>query len=279
MIPHPTADDQKKCIICRKAVALYMPVPSERITGKMYDLEYNATGISFIEGVAACGCPEPRYGAYLDCYNCCIKKVTRKKTGAECSSCGEPLGDCEALIGTTKEWLILHPNCNKCRNKNQRDYRHENSYSFNQKEKEKNSAKRAEEKSKAVFTLTAITSPGKNNVVCRRGSNFLNHSGNNKFLMHFAARKKMYLAASKDEKKKVVMNVLCEWRAMDPPGRFLERITAGGDGVKSYKTKGVMHPRVQLPVCHLDSTGTAWSWYNIGDKIAYGKIRDYLVRG
>ncbi len=39
VIPHPTANDQLKCIACKTTVAQYMAMPKNLIEGKRYDLD------------------------------------------------------------------------------------------------------------------------------------------------------------------------------------------------------------------------------------------------
>ena len=39
VIPHPTANDQPKCIACKTTVTQYMAMPKNLIEGKRYDLD------------------------------------------------------------------------------------------------------------------------------------------------------------------------------------------------------------------------------------------------
>jgi hypothetical protein len=129
VIPHPTADDQPKCVACKTAVALHMVMPTNHVEGKKYILDYCNTcmlvaeenGVVFIDNPAICGCPVTRYGTKLDCKSCYTKKKAKDRTGALCNKglgvgCGVDLGIGEHLLGTTKEWMILGCYlCNKCK--------------------------------------------------------------------------------------------------------------------------------------------------------------------
>jgi len=39
-IPHPTADDQPKCVVCKTAVSLHMVMPKNLVYGKRYELDF-----------------------------------------------------------------------------------------------------------------------------------------------------------------------------------------------------------------------------------------------
>ena len=82
VIPHPTADDQPKCVACKTAVALHMVMPTNLVEGKRYELAYcntcmlvaEADSMVFIDNPAICGCPATRYWNCLDCKSCYTKK-------------------------------------------------------------------------------------------------------------------------------------------------------------------------------------------------------------
>ena len=40
VIPHPTVDDNPKCVACKTAVALHMEMPTNLIKDKRYELDY-----------------------------------------------------------------------------------------------------------------------------------------------------------------------------------------------------------------------------------------------
>ena len=101
VIPHPTADDQPKCIACKSAVALHMAIPTNLVEGKRYNLDYcnpcmlvaEEDGVIFIDNPASCGCPETRFKNCLDCKSCFTKKIAKDRTGAMCNKgCGVDLG-------------------------------------------------------------------------------------------------------------------------------------------------------------------------------------------
>ena len=74
VIPHPTEDDQPKCIACKTTVALHMVMPTNLIEGKRYELDYCNTcmlvaevkGVIFIDNPASCGCLSVRCKNVLD---------------------------------------------------------------------------------------------------------------------------------------------------------------------------------------------------------------------
>jgi len=78
VIPHPSADDQPKCIACKTTVSLHMVMPKNLAEGKRYELDYcnacmhvaEAEGEIFIDNPARCGCPAVRYATELDCESC-----------------------------------------------------------------------------------------------------------------------------------------------------------------------------------------------------------------
>jgi hypothetical protein len=115
VIPHPTADDHPKCIVCKTAVAQHMLVPNKIVMDKRYEMDFcnacmlvaEAKGKIFLDHPASCGCPADRYSHYLDCKSCYIKRRVKYRTGAVCNHCGDDLGIGTHLLGTTEEWMIL----------------------------------------------------------------------------------------------------------------------------------------------------------------------------
>ena len=73
----------------------------------------------------------------------------------------------------------------------------------------------------ADYSTSSIVRPSGNDILCGRGGGTNAHPGNIKFRKLVAAHKLRYLAASKSDKPGVARDVVREWRAMDPPGRFL----------------------------------------------------------
>ena len=125
VIPHPTADDQPKCVACKTAVALHMLMPTNLVEGKRYELDYCNTcilvaevkGVICIDNPASCGCPAEQFQGLLDCKSCYSKKRVIDRTGATCSKCGVDLGIGRHLLGTTKEWMILSYSSSICAKK------------------------------------------------------------------------------------------------------------------------------------------------------------------
>lgn len=101
-----------------------------------------------------------------------------------------------------------------------------------------------------------VTNPGPNDNLCGRGGGINTHPGNIKFRKLVAAHKLRYLAASKLDKLGVARDVVCEWRAMDPPGRFLAKLD-----------------KSKLPDGGDSRTGL---WVEIGDERAWKKTGQAL---
>jgi hypothetical protein len=66
---------------------------------------------------------------------------------------------------------------------------------------------------------------GPHDVLLGRGGGTNNHSGNKNFRDLVNAHKRRYLACSKVDKPKVAREVVEVWRKLDPPGRFLQRLS------------------------------------------------------
>mmetsp|Transcript_37383 Transcript_37383/g.79740 ORF Transcript_37383/g.79740 Transcript_37383/m.79740 type:complete len:717 (+) Transcript_37383:647-2797(+) len=86
-----------------------------------------------------------------------------------------------------------------------------------------------------------ITDPGPHDILCGRGGGTNAHSGNVKFRKLVAAHKLRYLAASKSDKPHVAREVVREWRAMDPPGRFLAKLDKKDVPPDGDKRKAIWH--------------------------------------
>ena len=72
--------------------------------------------------------------------------------------------------------------------------------------------------------LSNIESPGPNDVMTGRGGGPNSHPGNIKFRRIVEDLKPTYKATtSKAEKTTIATNIVTEWRALDPPGRFLKK--------------------------------------------------------
>ena len=120
VIPHPTADDQPKCVACKTTVTLHMVVLVDITPGKKYSLDFcnpcmlvaEADGTTFVEDAAACGCPMQRFRMCLDCRDCYMKK--RAEDELSCNVCGELPGG-EKLLGMAHEYLLKEECCGDCR--------------------------------------------------------------------------------------------------------------------------------------------------------------------
>eukprot|EP00580_Thalassiosira_gravida_P010453 CAMPEP_0201629718 /NCGR_PEP_ID=MMETSP0493-20130528/4284_1 /ASSEMBLY_ACC=CAM_ASM_000838 /TAXON_ID=420259 /ORGANISM="Thalassiosira gravida, Strain GMp14c1" /LENGTH=883 /DNA_ID=CAMNT_0048100759 /DNA_START=1487 /DNA_END=4138 /DNA_ORIENTATION=+ len=120
------------------------------------------------------------------------------------------------------------------------------------------------------YRKTNISQPGPNDILCGRGGGTNAHSGNIKFRKLVAAHKLRYLAASKSDKPGVARDVVREWRAMDPPGRFLAKSAGGaGDPPSSAAGAGV------AGVVVVGENGNA-VWHDVGDKKAREKASQCL---
>ena len=116
-------------------------------------------------------------------------------------------------------------------------------------------------RNKGIYT---IAGPGKNDVVCGKGANLLNHTGNFKFEQYIVPRKKKYQAATRDGRRGVVKDALREWRGMDPPGCFLQLLTTKGEVVK-------------LEGRDVNRVNAGAAWCDMTDMSAYAKIRQKMM--
>ena len=115
VIPHPTADDQPKCIACKTGVSLHMVMPKNLVEGNRYELDFcnrlhvlvaEAEGEIFIDNPASCVCPALRYATALDCESCFSKKRAKDRTGAMCNRGVVSISELDRTCwGTTKEYM------------------------------------------------------------------------------------------------------------------------------------------------------------------------------
>ena len=77
--------------------------------------------------------------------------------------------------------------------------------------------------SNASWPLTNILTPGSNDCLCGSGGVTNKHPGNRKYLYLVEWKEEKYRNASHLGKGDVAMEVVDEWRKMDPPGRFLQQ--------------------------------------------------------
>lgn len=73
------------------------------------------------------------------------------------------------------------------------------------------------------YPMTDIEYPGQNDCMFGRGGGTSNHIGNINFRLLVETFKEKYAAANKADKPKVTDEVVSQWRARKPPGRFLTR--------------------------------------------------------
>jgi hypothetical protein len=72
------------------------------------------------------------------------------------------------------------------------------------------------------WPLKRIKEPLKNDVMCGRGAGSNNHPGNKRYRDKVENRKVKYAKSTRLEKPEVTLEIIREWRAQSPPGRFLK---------------------------------------------------------
>lgn len=82
-------------------------------------------------------------------------------------------------------------------------------------------ARRAERR--AAWPLQGILEPGENDCLFGRGGGTNHHPGNKRYRQMVEGRKARYMASKRLDKPLVAMEIINEWRALDPPGRFLKQ--------------------------------------------------------
>lgn len=96
------------------------------------------------------------------------------------------------------------------------------------------------------WPMENIVNPGINDCLMGRGGGTNHHPGNKRYRAITEAKKPKYLASKRLEKPLVAMEVIKEWRALNPMGRFLKQ-----------------HPETKL-------------WYDVGDRKAREKTSQAL---
>mmetsp|Transcript_1959 Transcript_1959/g.4280 ORF Transcript_1959/g.4280 Transcript_1959/m.4280 type:complete len:896 (+) Transcript_1959:169-2856(+) len=76
---------------------------------------------------------------------------------------------------------------------------------------------------RAAWPLKGITEPGENDCLFGRGGGTNHHPGNKRYRKIVEDRKGKYLASKRLDKPLVAMEIINDWRALDPPGRFLKQ--------------------------------------------------------
>ena len=108
------------------------------------------------------------------------------------------------------------------------------------------------------YPLTNITNPGQNDIICGRGGGTNSHPGNIKFRRLIATHKLRYLAATKVDKPNVARDVVKEWRALNPPGRFLAKINPKDKSSSApYNDVGNKKAREKASQCLRERNGAA----------------------
>jgi len=73
------------------------------------------------------------------------------------------------------------------------------------------------------YPTTNIPTPGINDCLMGRGGGTNHHPGNKRFRAMTESKKPKYLASKRLDKPIVAMEIIHEWRMLDPPGRFLKQ--------------------------------------------------------
>ena len=77
--------------------------------------------------------------------------------------------------------------------------------------------------------LTNITEPGPHDCLFGRGRGTSEHPGNIRFRKMIDSKKEKYVSSQRSDKPLVIMEIMDDWRSLDPPGRFLKQ-----DGETDY---------------------------------------------
>eukprot|EP00585_Thalassiosira_rotula_P010753 CAMPEP_0196135996 /NCGR_PEP_ID=MMETSP0910-20130528/4449_1 /TAXON_ID=49265 /ORGANISM="Thalassiosira rotula, Strain GSO102" /LENGTH=901 /DNA_ID=CAMNT_0041396205 /DNA_START=292 /DNA_END=2997 /DNA_ORIENTATION=- len=120
--------------------------------------------------------------------------------------------------------VTLSPNAEKGGdhdNKNDNDVVANTPTSPSSKEKVESADARAARR--AAWPLKGITEPGENDCLFGRGGGTNHHPGNKRYRKLVEDRKETYLKSKRLDKPLVAMGIINDWRALDPPGRFLKQ--------------------------------------------------------
>lgn len=112
---------------------------------------------------------------------------------------------------------------------------------------------------RAAWPLKGITEPGEHDCLFGRGGGTNHHPGNKLYRKMVEDRKGTYLNSKRLDKPLVAMAIINDWRAMDPPGRFLKQdeTTKFWDDVgdKKAREKTSQALREKTPVKQRDGDG------------------------
>jgi hypothetical protein len=76
---------------------------------------------------------------------------------------------------------------------------------------------------RAQWPLHNINEPGPNDCLFGRGGGTNHHPGNKRYRKMVEDKKEKYLSSKRLDKPLVAMEIINDWRALDPPGRFLKQ--------------------------------------------------------
>ena len=112
---------------------------------------------------------------------------------------------------------------------------------------------------RAQRPLSNIVEPGPNDRLFGRGGGTNHHPGNKLYRQMVDDKKSKYLSSKQFDKPLVAMEVVHEWRALDPPGRFLKQDddtklwTDVGDERARKKTSQALRDILKTPTKSRDS--------------------------
>ncbi|CAJ1958540.1 unnamed protein product [Cylindrotheca closterium] len=110
-----------------------------------------------------------------------------------------------------------------------------------------------------------ITSASHHDVLLGRGGGTNNHIGNKNFRKLVNDHKKRYLACSKVDKPKIAREVVEIWQKLDPPGRFLQKISGGDSRSKEpavYEEVSLKKAREKASQCLRERTSDVVPYLN-----------------
>lgn len=142
------------------------------------------------------------------------------------------------------------------------------------KEKEEAEKRRIEElKIKYKdWPLKDVTDPHENDVMYGRGGGTNHHPGNKRYRKMVEERKEKYVSSKRLDKPLVALEIIREWRAQLPPGRFLKHNESTGkwddvgDKKAREKTSQALREKAQTILQKLNKESTEDNGNDTGDK-------------
>lgn len=109
-----------------------------------------------------------------------------------------------------------------------------------------------------------ITHAGHHDVLLGRGGGTNNHVGNKNFRQLVNENKRRYIESSKVEKPKIARDVVEIWQNLDPPGRFLQKISGGSKSKEStvYEEVSLKKAREKASQCLRERTSDVAPYLN-----------------